>query len=114
MREAWPGVNLELMLQPPAHLYQDEDITLRVRANLNGLEAVDVRLECLLGRQLPDGEFKVQQRADIPATGSDGEYTEFAIDLNPEIAGLQHYKLRMYPYNDAMSHRFELGCMLWI
>ena len=51
----------------------------------------------------------------LQATGEvEGEHTEFAIDLPPEIAGLQYYKLRMYPYNAALSHPFELGCMIWI
>ena len=84
------------------------------RAKLNGLQAEDVRLECLFGRKDAEGEFEVRQRADVPATGIDGEYTEFAIDLPPEIAGLQYYKLRMYPYNDALSHPLELGCMIWV
>ena len=43
VRAAWPGVSVDLMLQPPAHLYCDEEICLRVRADLNGLEAGDVR-----------------------------------------------------------------------
>ncbi|MDH3991651.1 MAG: alpha-glucan family phosphorylase [Gammaproteobacteria bacterium] len=114
VRHAWPGVALELMLQPPAHLYHDDEIVLRVRARLNGLQAQDVKLECLLGREQPGGELEVMQSAEIPAAGADGEYTEFAIGLKPEIAGLQYYKLRMYPYNEAMSHPFELGCMIWI
>jgi starch phosphorylase len=114
VRDIWPGVNIQLMLQPPAHLYHDQDIVLRVRANLNGLRAEDVKLECLLGRSLSEDEFEVMQRAEVPAVGVDNEYTEFAIDLAPEIAGLQYYKLRMYPYNAAMSHPFELGCMIWI
>jgi starch phosphorylase len=114
VRHAWPGVSIELMLQPPAHLYHDEDIVLRVRANLNGLQAADVKLECLLGRVVTGGEFEVKQLAEIHATGVDGEFTEFAIDLAPEIAGMQSYKLRMYPVNEAMSHPFELGCMIWV
>jgi starch phosphorylase len=114
VRDTWPGVNIQLMLQPPAHLYHDQNIVLRVRANLNGLQAEDVKLECLLGRSLAEDEFEVLQRAEVPAVGVDNEYTEFAIDLAPEIAGLQYYKLRMYPYNEAMSHPFELGCMIWI
>jgi starch phosphorylase len=114
VRHAWPGVSLQLMLQPPAHLYHDEEIVLRVRANLNGLQAADVKLECLLGRVVTGGEFEVKQLAEIPATGVDGDFTEFAIDLAPEIAGMQVYKLRMYPVNEAMSHPFELGCMIWV
>ena len=114
MRNAWPGVNVQLMLQPPAHLYHDEKILLRVRADLNGLRAEDVKLECLLGRGAPEEEFEVKQLVVIPATGVDDNFTNFEIELNPEIAGLQYYKLRMYPFNEAMSHRFELGCMIWI
>jgi starch phosphorylase len=114
VREAWPGVSVQLMLQPPAHLYHDEEIVLHVRAKLNGLQAEDVRLECLFGREDADGELDVRQRAEMPATGVDGEYTEFAIELPPDIAGLQYYKLRMYPFNDALSHPLELGCMIWV
>jgi len=88
---------------------------LKVRADLNGLEAGDVRLECLLGRgDNHIDDFEVVQRAELIATGQDGKYTEFEIDLVPEIAGLQYYKLRLYPFNDAQTHRFELGRMIWI
>jgi starch phosphorylase len=111
---AWPGVTVQLMLQPPAHLYHDEKILLRVRADLNGLAADDVKLECLFGRQEPGGEFDVRQRAELPAMGQSENYTEFEIEMDPEIAGLQYYKLRMYPHHQAMAHPFELGCMIWI
>jgi starch phosphorylase len=114
VRQAWPGVSLHLMLQPPAHLYHDEKILLRVRADLNGLAPQDVRLECLLGRQNAAGEFRVLQRAELPAVGEDGRFTEFSVELLPEIAGLQQYKLRLFPHNELMSHPFELGCMIWL
>ena len=105
---------MQLMLQPPAHLYHDDKIVLRVRAELNGLQASDVRLECLLGCNGVDGEFEVMQKAELSTTGTDENGTDFHIDLVPEIAGMQYYKLRMYPYNEALSHPFELGCMIWV
>jgi len=114
VREAWSGVSMELILQPPAHLYHDEMILLRVRANLNGLEAGDVRLECLLGRENPERGFEVRQSVQIPCVGESEGYSRFEIEVAPEIAGLQCYKLRMYPYNELLSHPFELGCMIWI
>ena len=114
VRAAWPGVSMQLMLQPPAHLFQDERIILRVRADLNGLQAADVRLECLFGTNDADGEFAVVQRVDLQAIGGEERYTDFEIEVVPDIAGLQYYKLRMYPYNEALSHPFELGCMIWI
>ena len=105
---------MELMLMPPAHLSHDDRIVLQVRAELNGLQAADVRLECLLGRTDSDGEFQVMQQAELPATGTEEQFTYFGIELVPEIAGLQYYKLRMYPYNDALCHPFEMGFMIWI
>tara|TARA_R110000823_G_scaffold309352_1_gene433483 strand:- start:3149 stop:5695 length:2547 start_codon:yes stop_codon:yes gene_type:complete len=113
-RLAWPGVSMQLMLQPPAHLHHDETILLQVRANLNGLAASDVRLECLFGYAATDGELEVAQTGQLVPSGEDGEWTEFHIELTPEIAGLQYYKLRMYPFSEALSHPFELGCMIWI
>jgi starch phosphorylase len=114
VRQAWPGVSMQLMFQPPAHLFHDDKILLKVRAELNGLEATDVKLECLFGRGASDGDIDVAQVAELVATGVHGTCTEFQIDLKPEIAGLQYYKLRMYPFNQAMSHPFELGCMIWV
>ena len=114
VRGAWPGVSMQLLMQPPAHLYHDDKILLRVRANLNGLEATDVKLECLFGREGLDGDIDVKQVAELSSIGGDGDATEFEIDLAPEIPGLQYYKLRMYPFNDALSHPFELGCMIWV
>jgi starch phosphorylase len=114
IREAWPGVSMSLMLQPSAHLYQDERIPLHVRADLNGLQAGDVRLECLFGSTDALGEFVVAQRAELQAVGGEDQYTDFAIEVVPEVAGAQLYKLRMYPFHEALSHPFELGCMIWI
>lgn len=114
VRATWPGVSMQLMLQPPAHLFQDDRIMLRVRADLNGLQAGDVKLECLFGTNDADGEFTVVQRAQLQAIGGEERFTDFEIEVVPEIAGLQYYKLRMYPYNESLSHPFELGCMIWI
>jgi len=114
VRSAWPGVSMQLMLQPPAHLYHDDKICLRVQAELNGLQAGDVKLECLLGSNSADGEFVVGQSVELEAKGGDEHVTDFGVDVVPAIAGLQYYKLRMYPYNEALSHPFELGFMIWI
>ncbi len=114
VRNAWTGVSMELMLMPPAHLYHDDKIELRVRAQLNGLQPGDVRLECLLGSEDAGGEFVVAQKVELEATGGDAQFTDFGIEVTPEIAGLQYYKLRMYPFNEALSHPFEMGFMIWI
>ena len=114
VRSAWPGVSMELIVQPPAHLFYDDNIRLQVRAHLNGLQAQDVKLECLLGRNPGDEETEVLQVAQFECVGGEDDCTEFEIEVTPQIAGMQYYRLRMYPFNEAMSHPFELGCMIWI
>ena len=114
VRQAWPGVTMKLMVQPPAHLYHDEKIWLRVSVDLNGLAATDVKLECLFGRDGPGRNFDVKQVEEMPAVSSDGKITEFEIEFSPKLPGLQYYKLRMYPYCESLSHPFEMGCMIWI
>lgn len=113
-RGAWPGVTMQLMVQPSAHLFHGDQMPFKVQANLNHLGPGDVKLECLLGREDDSGEFVVEQTFELAAVGEDGYHTVFEAQVDPAIAGLQFYKLRMYPYNDAQSHPFELGCMLWI
>jgi starch phosphorylase len=114
VRDAWPGVTMELQVQPSAHLFHDEQIMLRVQVRLNGLSADDVRLECLLGRASEKDEVQVEQTAQLSAMGEENGAIVFGIDLDPQLAGLQYYKLRMYPYNPAQSHPFEMGAMIWI
>tara|TARA_R110001592_G_scaffold148073_3_gene372730 strand:+ start:23297 stop:25843 length:2547 start_codon:yes stop_codon:yes gene_type:complete len=114
IRDAWPSVRMELMLQPSPHLHYDDKIRLQVRAHLNGLQAHDVKLECLLGRDPGEEELKVLQVAELECVGGENHYYEFEMEVAPQVAGMQYYRLRMYPFNDAMSHPFELGCMIWI
>jgi starch phosphorylase len=40
--------------------------------------------------------------------------TLYRLDLQPPLSGLQYYKIRIYPSHPLLSHRFEMGCMLWI
>jgi starch phosphorylase len=114
VRSAWPGVRMELMLQSPAHLHYDDKIRLHVRAHLNGLRAQDVKLECLFGRDPDQEETGILQVAHLECVGGENDSTEFEAEVTPEVAGMQYYRLRMYPCNEAMSHPFELGCMIWI
>jgi starch phosphorylase len=111
--QCWPGVAMELLVQPASSLYVDEKIVLRVRARLNGLTGQDVRLECLLGERHGE-QLQVVQTAALQVTAENDETTDFMLELIPEIAGLQHYQLRLYPCNEALSHPFETGLMIWI
>ncbi|QKT02732.1 alpha-glucan family phosphorylase [Ectothiorhodospiraceae bacterium 2226] len=115
VRAAWPGVSLGGEQSPPSEMRAGESLVLEVNAQLNGLEPDDVVVECLVGTLGEDGEFVEHDSHafDHQMTRRDGAAL-FRLDLQPPLAGLQYYKVRMYPYHAQLSHRFETGCMLWL
>ncbi|HUP91767.1 MAG TPA: alpha-glucan family phosphorylase [Solimonas sp.] len=112
VRERWGGVRIALAGALPATLTQGERLPLRVHAWLHGLAPGDVTVECILGRLDVHGEFEPEASYDLQPTGVQGDAHEFSLELEP-LPGLQHYRVRMYPSHPALSHRFELGCMVW-
>lgn len=114
VRERWSGVSIALATTPAEHVAHRETLSLRVRANLNGLQPEDVVIECVLGKMLAGGKFSaLERRLFKPVTHADS-HAEFALELTAEQSGLVHYKLRIYPHHHLLSHPFEMGYMLWI
>lgn len=114
VRRCWPGVTLLLAGEPVAQALHGQPIPLHIQVGLNGLSRDDVVVECLLG-SLEDQRLKTQQKFTLDAlNGGDGNTVEFALELLPEISGLLHYKVRIYPYNALLSHPFETGLMRWL
>ena len=112
----WPRVRLRLLETPPAQIAAGQSLPLRVAARLDGLGPEDVRVECLVGREDPDtGELKVRERHLLSPAGAHGEdEVAFAADLQPQLPGLVHYRVRMYPYHPLLCHPFEVGRMVWV
>jgi starch phosphorylase len=38
----------------------------------------------------------------------------YTLRFAPPYSGLQHYRIRAYPSHPLLSHRFEMGRMLWL
>ncbi|MGH8445572.1 MAG: alpha-glucan family phosphorylase [Solimonas sp.] len=109
LRQAWGGVALQAPALPKVAA-QGEPLALEVHAQLNGLSADDVIVECLLGHEV-NGRFTAQKTVQLHApAGGDG--TSFHGQLEP-LAGLQSLRVRMRPVHPAMSHPFELGAAVW-
>lgn len=115
VRRTWPRVSLRLADRLPDAIASGSVVSITVAAQLHDLRATDVRVECVVGLEDEHGEFLPQAHFDFAPAGanSDGE-TLFRLDLIPPLAGLQHYKLRMFPTHKLLSHPFEIGCMLWL
>jgi starch phosphorylase len=115
VQQCWPGVSMHLQSAPPDHASHGDTLPLRLRAQLNGLAADDVVVECLVGQSSnPDETMVVAQKAQLKAAGESDGGVEFTLDLLPQLSGLQFYKIRMYPYHQLLCHRFETGAMIWL
>jgi len=113
VRACWPGVGITLLEQPPTAVHYDEQVRLRVRVSLNGLQAGDVVVECLLDPP-PENAEAGPQRVQLQATHCADGSCVFGADVQPDNSGLQEMRLRVFPYNPLLSHRFELGLMIWL
>ncbi len=113
--KAWPQVSLRLAGEVPQQLASGASVDLRVAARLDGLNASDVKVECVVGTEDEHGEFVPADRFEFsPAGTNDQGETLFSLGLTPPLPGLQFYKLRMYPHHPMLAHPFEVGCMLWL
>ncbi len=115
VRRIWPRVSLHLSDKLPEAISSGRSLPISIAVQLHELCAADVRVECVVGTEDAHGEFVAQTHFDLAPAGTNGNgETLFRLDLIPPLAGLQHYKLRMYPTHQLLSHPFEVGCMLWL
>jgi len=113
VRARWSGVSLKVDGSPAQALQQGESLQLAVLATLNGLSPSDIRVECVLTS--PDSGGENVTRKIIPfvaESASSGETTRFVLKLDP-LPGLQNFRVRALPVHEALSHPFEMGCLVW-
>jgi starch phosphorylase len=85
----------------------------KVRAHLNGLRPEDVIVECVYGK-IQGGKFQTMERRPFHFVNEENNLSTFELDFAPETSGLLHYRLRIYPHHNLLTHPFETGCMLWV
>ena len=113
--QSWPKVRIRRLDNANTEILAGQALTIRVAAYLDGLSPDDVLVECLVGRENESGGF-ARHDAHIFTHAGPGEHGEsvFQLDLTPNLAGLQIYKIRMFPFHPCLSHRFETGYMIWL
>jgi starch phosphorylase len=116
VRAHWSGVSLRWQSPPPAAVRTGREVTLSVAAQLDGLSAADVRLECLLDGE--PGATAESGRVVYPfaVAGRDagtGE-TLFTARFMPPDHGLHTFRVQLYPHHELLSHPFEVGLRLWL
>jgi len=114
VRRNWQGVSLTVDDDIPYPCYHDEQLHLSASANLNGLTATDVRVECIITSLNPDGNEQPEPFvAQLKPENTDQGKSTFKLSLTPPFPGEQTLRFRIYPYHSALSHPFEMGFMVW-
>jgi len=111
----WPGASLRRVDNAATEIAAGGTLSITVAAQLNGLDPDDVLVECQVGRESESGEFvKLDAYVFMPAGTNDMGEALYRLDFRPHLPGLQHYKIRMFPFHPNLNHRFEPGFMLWL
>jgi starch phosphorylase len=110
----WPTVAARRLDDPAQHLHPDEILHMQIAIRLGELDVSDVVVECLVGAE-PATETTTGLRQEFEYSGrNEAGEAIFHLDFRPELPGLQSYQIRVYPYHELLSHRFEVGRMLWL
>ncbi len=111
----WPKVRLQRLDNSVQEIKAGEVLPIRVSAYLDGLDPDDVLVECLVGTESESGEFIKQDcLVFTPVEKNEAGEAVYQLDLKPRLSGLQYYKIRMFPFHAALSHRYESGYMVWL
>ena len=130
---AWPGVELKLVQAANKEITFNQPVELEVEVALNGLEPADVRVECLVHRELgseltvPVVGYAESRRPQSGTTYIDGEPVllevfeplseasapacRYGLRFSPPWAGALLYEIRAVPQHPHLGHIYELGLM---
>lgn len=115
IESSWQDVRMRWDSVPPARIYSDEPLSLRVAAALGPLQPADIRIECRLCIDDPKGGPQCfQSHALQPAHAEQEGETLFSADVDVAVDGLTHYEVRAFPTHPSLAHPLEMGKMIWL
>ena len=115
VNQAWPNVTLRRTDSHSTELMAGDSLGIEVAVDLGELTTDDVVLECIIGTETAHEAFREHEHVRLTPKGHNADgHTLFGIDLVPPLAGLQFYKLRLYPSHPLLSHPFETGHIIWL
>lgn len=111
---AWPKIHLVRLHNPIEYLNNNEVFHLQVEMFLDGLNADDIRIECMLGYETATDNFEKLICYSLEFTKNINDNCLFELNVPLTENGLFKYELRLYPTHPALAHPFEMGYMLRI
>jgi starch phosphorylase len=137
IRREWPAVRLSLASEPNSRTHVRATVPLTVEVHLGGLQPQDLRVECVLHRELCSNHTVPVPRFASDARIADGSHhiddelafiaplavveesvavdkCRFHLDLQAPWAGVLGYEIRAVPTHPELSHAYEMGLMRWL
>lgn len=116
----WHGVRARLARPVATAIQSGKTLLIDVEVDLNGMDSDDIVVESVLGTETESGEFSATHSIPftLVAPANDGRASYrcelFEDEQLCSAGGLQHFKIRIYPYHHLLSHPLECGRMLWL
>jgi starch phosphorylase len=137
IRAAWSGVSLRLAAPVGQRIDFNDPVTVEVDVRLHGLAPEDLRLECLVTRDLcSELTVSVKRFAErgsaergtrivnnehvyvelFEALGAaDGEGVQrYRVVFRPPWCGALNLQIRAVPWHACLAHPYEMGLMRWV
>jgi starch phosphorylase len=119
---------LRLLVDASPDVPRGETLSLKVAADLKGMQPSDVRVEFVARRLLPEADLGapplsaygngepdgIWHAAFAPAGEDSDGVAVFALDVAPKECGQFATEVRIYPWHELLSHPYELGLMKWL
>lgn len=112
---AWQGVEIRRLDTPKKHIQFGDNVRFDVALKLNGLAPEDVVVELMMRRPTRK-EMRDYLHFSFSFQGFAEETGEhlFTLDLAPDRCGHLDYKIRVYPWQELLTHPLEMGLMVWL
>jgi starch phosphorylase len=114
VRRAWGGVRIRRLDVPSKRISFGEGLQFKAGVTLDGLGAEDVVVELLISRQIKKSRLREFKHYKFEPVGEESGERIYQLDLTPELCGKLEYFIRAYPYHPLLTHRFEMGMMVWV
>jgi starch phosphorylase len=116
----WDGIHGRLISPIPASISAREALPVEVEVYLNGLDAVDIAVECVFGRDTDTECFYTDHSLMFDLSdNTTGNVARYRCELfnsaeSCQQGGQQAFKIRLYPCHPLLNHPMECGRMIWL
>ncbi len=113
IRAGWHDVSVTVVELPPAQLAQGDAFRVTAAVTLGSLQPSDLRVECVIGKFSLEGHFQAVMTTQLTPQEPLASESQvlFSAEIRPVLQGRIAYRIRAYPYHEALTHQFEMGLM---